>query len=51
MIGLKGEKAAYQELINSDIIIPGISSELTFFLSLMYQPNRDLFPMKILLQQ
>ena len=35
-IRLKGEKAAYQELINSGIMIPGVLSELAFFLSLMY---------------
>ena len=35
-IGLKGEKAAYQELINSGIIISGILSELASFLSLIY---------------
>ena len=49
-IGLKGEKATCQELINLCIMIPGVSLELVSFLSLMYQPNRDLIPMKILLQ-
>ena len=35
-IGLKGEKATYQELINSRIMILGVLSELAFFLLLMY---------------
>ena len=48
-LDLKGEKAACQELINSGVMIPGILSDLASFLSLMYQPNKELILIKVLL--
>ena len=50
-IGLKGEKVVCQELINSGVMISGVLSDLASFLSLMYQPNKELIQMKVSLQQ